>query len=112
MNSTLGAGNPQFTPIANLAPSNFPRSDLVAAFLTGFAGLNRFTNPTPGEMLRLNTTIAPTPREAQHPLGVAGGDPAGFPNGRRPGDDSVDIALRVVMERSAIRYRLATTAHR
>lgn len=25
------------------------------------------------------------------------GDVAGFPNGRRPGDDVVDIALRVVM---------------
>ena len=48
-------------------------------------------------MLRLNTAIAPTPRDAQHPLGVAAGDLAGFPNGRRPGDDSVDIALRVVM---------------
>ena len=28
---------------------------------------------------------------------MAGGDLAGFPNGRRPGDDTVDIALRVVM---------------
>jgi hypothetical protein len=28
---------------------------------------------------------------------VIGGDVAGFPNGRRPGDDVVDIALRVVM---------------
>jgi hypothetical protein len=30
-------------------------------------------------------------------LGVIGGDVAGFPNGRRPGDDVVDIALRVMM---------------
>jgi hypothetical protein len=28
---------------------------------------------------------------------VIGGDVAGFPNGRRPGDDVVDIALRVMM---------------
>ena len=28
---------------------------------------------------------------------MIGGDVAGFPNGRRPGDDVVDIALRVVM---------------
>ena len=28
-----------------------------------------------------------------------GDDLAGFPNGRRPGDDTVDIALRVVMGR-------------
>ena len=34
---------------------------------------------------------------AQNRLGVIGGDNAGFPNGRRPGDDVVDIALRVVM---------------
>jgi hypothetical protein len=30
-------------------------------------------------------------------LGVIGGDNAGFPNGRRPGDDVVDIELRVLM---------------
>lgn len=30
---------------------------------------------------------------------VAGDGLAGFPNGRRPGDDVVDIALRVVMGR-------------
>ena len=94
--TTLSA-DPNFTPIDNLAPSNFPRNDLVAAFLTGFPGLNQFENVTPGEMLRLNTGIAPTPRDQQQPLGVAAGDLAVFPNGRRPGDDSVDIALRVVM---------------
>ena len=33
----------------------------------------------------------------QNHLGVVGGDLAGFPNGRRPGDDVVDIALRVSM---------------
>ena len=30
-------------------------------------------------------------------MGVLAGDLAGFPNGRRPGDDVVDIALRVMM---------------
>jgi len=30
-------------------------------------------------------------------MGVAAGDNAGFPNGRRPADDVVDIALRVSM---------------
>ncbi|MEM7078704.1 MAG: DUF4331 domain-containing protein [Pseudomonadota bacterium] len=91
VNTTLG------TTIENLAPGNFPRTDLVAAFLTGFDGVNAFDGGTPSEMLRLNLGIAPTPREMQNPLGVAAGDLAGFPNGRRPGDDSVDIALRVVM---------------
>ena len=48
-------------------------------------------------MLRLNTAIAPTAGAAQNRLGVLGGDNAGFPNGRRPGDDVVDIELRVAM---------------
>lgn len=87
------------TSIATLAPTNFPRNDLVTAFLTGFPGLNQQTSVTPSEMMRLNTGIAPTPRAAQRPLGLIAEDLAGFPNGRRPGDDVVDIALRVVMGR-------------
>ncbi len=101
------------------APTTFPRNDLVAAFLTGVPGVNKFagtTNP-PTEMLRLNTAIPATAAASQNNLGalqcftgqtattapsvvVTGNalcDPAGFPDGRRPGDDVVDIALRVVM---------------
>ena len=81
----------------NIAPSNLPRTDLVTAFLTGFEGVNQLATVTPSEMLRLNTAIEATPKEAQSSLGVAAGDLAGFPNGRRPGDDITDIALRVVM---------------
>lgn len=76
-------------------PTNFPRNDLVAAFLTGLPGLNQPQNVKPAEMLRLNTSIAPTPKGSQNRLGAAVGDPAGFPNGRRPGDDVVDIELTV-----------------
>lgn len=47
-------------------------------------------------MLRLNTST-PVASGAQSRLGVIGGDTAGFPNGRRPGDNVVDIALCVVM---------------
>ncbi len=79
------------------APTNFPRTDLVAAFLTGIDGLNKPATVTASEMLRLNTTIAPMPKGSQNRLGVLGGDNAGFPNGRRPGDDVVDIELRVAM---------------
>ena len=79
------------------APTRFPRTDLVTAFLTGIPGLNRPARVVPSEQLRLNTAIAPTPRERQHTLGVLGGDTAGFPNGRRPGDDVVDASLRVAM---------------
>ncbi len=77
------------------APTLFPRADLVAVFLTGVDGLNQTEGV--GEMLRLNTSIPAKPAEAQNNLGVIGGDLAGFPNGRRPGDDVVDVALRVVM---------------
>ncbi len=79
------------------APTNFPRNDLVAVFLTGVKGVNQPASVTASEMLRLNTSIAATPAGAQKRLGVIDGDNAGFPNGRRPGDDIVDIALRVVM---------------
>jgi hypothetical protein len=79
------------------APTNFPRSDLVTAFLKGLPGVNQPKNVVPSEMLRLNTSIAPTAQASQNPLGVAGGDNAGFPNGRRPGDDIVDVSLRVAM---------------
>lgn len=79
------------------APTNFPRNDLVAAFLTGVKGLNQPANVVASEMLRLNTSIAPTASGVQKRLGVIDGDNAGFPNGRRPGDDVVDIALRVMM---------------
>ena len=80
------------------APNNFPRNDLVATFLTGIPGLTKPAVLTaPGEMLRLNTSIAPTVREMQSNLAVLAGDAAGFPNGRRPGDDVVDIELRAAM---------------
>ncbi|MBC7702044.1 DUF4331 domain-containing protein [Aquabacterium sp.] len=79
------------------APTNFPRSDLVTVFLKGISGLNQPKNVTLSEMLRLNTSISPVAAGAQNPLGVAAGDNAGFPNGRRPGDDVVDLSLRVAM---------------
>lgn len=73
-----------------------PRNDLVAAFLTGVPGLNQPQNlQAPGEEVRLNTSTPPTPPATQNDLGVLGGDNAGFPNGRRPYDDVVDITLRV-----------------
>jgi hypothetical protein len=79
------------------APNVYPRTDLVAAFLTGITGLNQPAHVTPAEELRLNTSTAPTAVGLQNDLGVLGGDSAGFPNGRRPIDDVVDIELRVAM---------------
>lgn len=74
-----------------------PRNDLVTVFLTGVPGLNQPMGVVPSEMLRLNTTTPPQPKGEQNNLGVIAGDVAGYPNGRRPGDDVVDISLRVVM---------------
>ena len=79
------------------APTNFPRTDLVTVFLKGIPGVNQPANVVASEMLRLNTSIAVTPAASQNPLGVAAGDNAGFPNGRRPADDVVDLSLRVAM---------------
>jgi hypothetical protein len=69
-----------------------PRNDLVTIFLTGISGLNQPANVRPAEMLRLNMAIPPA--SAPSRLGVLGGDVAGFPNGRRPGDDVLDIVLQ------------------
>jgi hypothetical protein len=79
------------------APNVYPRTDLIAAFLTGLKGLNQPLTVTPAEELRLNTSIPATPVASQSDLGVLGGDTGGFPNGRRPIDDVVDIELRVAM---------------
>jgi hypothetical protein len=48
------------------------------------------------DLLRLNTGIPPTPIGSQKRLGFLAGDVGGFPNGRRPIDDVVDIAARAV----------------
>jgi hypothetical protein len=85
------------------APTNYPRNDLVTTFLTGISGLNQPANVVASEELRLNTSIAPVPYAQQNRLGVVGNilaggnDYAGFPNGRRPKDDVVDVSLVAVM---------------
>jgi hypothetical protein len=85
------------------APTNFPRTDLVTTFLTGIKGVNQPKNVVGSEQLRLNTAIAPVPFALQNRLGIVGNiladgsDNAGYPNGRRPKDDVVDISLVAVM---------------
>lgn len=90
---------------AGLAPTNLPRTDLATVFLTGITGVNKPATVTPSEMLRLNTATKPVPFASQNRLAIvgslkaspAGTDFAGFPNGRRPKDDVVDIALVAVL---------------
>jgi len=73
-----------------------PRNDLVTIFLTGIPGLNQPANVRPAEMLRLNLAIPPVTINdpAYSRMGVLGGDAGGFPNGRRVGDDVLDIVLQ------------------
>jgi hypothetical protein len=89
--------------LPGIAPTNLPRTDLATVFLTGIPNVNKPANVVGSEMLRLNTAIAPVPLAQQNRLGIVGNilaggmDNAGFPNGRRPKDDVVDIALVAVM---------------
>jgi hypothetical protein len=93
-----------FAPtIDGASPKNLPRGDLVTTFLTGIKGVNQPANVKASEMLRLNTAIAATPEAQQNRLGIVGNilaggsDNAGYPNGRRPKDDVVDISLVAMM---------------
>ncbi len=90
-----------FPNLAKLVASGKPRADLEAILLTGIpAGLIKgFTNLTGAvlaDMLRLNTSIPPTPADKQSIYGLVGGDAGGFPNGRRVTDDVVAIELRAI----------------
>lgn len=83
----------------NLAAYKPARADLVAILLTGIpsgivSGFQNFTGSTPADMLRLNMAIPPA--GTPNPLGILGGDLAGFPNGRRVQDDVVTIEVRAV----------------
>ena len=88
-----------------------PRTDLAEIFLTGIttkaggpikADLNsqlnnQDVNPDqfrPSEMLRLNLTVPVSKKPSR--LGVLAKDLQGFPNGRRLGDDVVDIELQAL----------------
>jgi hypothetical protein len=84
----------------NLAKLTAPRADLAAILMTGIPagivpGFQNFTGSNPADQLRLNMAIPPT-RKSPKSLGLVGGDPAGFPNGRRVFDDVVTVELRAI----------------
>ena len=89
--------------LPGIAPTNLPRNDLVTTFLTGIPGVNQPQNVVASEQLRLNTAIDAVPFAQQNRLAIVGSllsngtDFAGYPNGRRPKDDVVDISLVAVM---------------
>lgn len=96
--------SPNFPNLQNII-GNTPRADLEAILLTGIpAGLipsapafTNFTGAVQADLLRLNTSIAPTEGTGSYNvLGVVAGDLAGFPNGRRVADDVVTIELRAI----------------
>jgi uncharacterized protein DUF4331 len=90
-----------FPNLAKLVASGKPRADLEAILLTGLPsgvvpGFTNYTGKVLADMLRLNTSIKPTPPNQQSIYGLLGGDAGGFPNGRRVTDDVVAIELRAL----------------
>ena len=79
------------------APEN-NRTDIVQALLQGIPGLNQhkgIKGPPAVDTIKLNLGTPPASGPGDR-FGVIGGDTAGYPNGRRLGDDVVDIDLQVV----------------
>ncbi len=84
----------------NLAAYSKPRADLQAILMTGIpsgiiTGFQNYTGPVIADLLRLNLAIPPT-KSKPSPLGILGGDLAGYPNGRRLADDVVTIEVRAI----------------
>ncbi len=84
----------------HLAGLKAARADLVAILLTGIPsgivpGFQNYTGSTYADELRLNLSVPPTTSNP-NPLGVIGGDLAGFPNGRRVFDDVTSVELRAI----------------
>jgi hypothetical protein len=98
--------SPELASLVNLLYPALPdtpttgRDDLVAVLLTGIGKVPgvtenfNSTGPREADLLRLNFDVPVT--AAPKRLGVLEGDLQGFPNGRRLGDDVVDIELRAV----------------
>jgi Domain of unknown function (DUF4331) len=73
-----------------------PRTDLLPLVTYAAPIAPKGTPAGPiADLMRLNTGVPPTPKAQRKRLGLIAGDPAGFPNGRRPTDDVVDIVERV-----------------
>jgi hypothetical protein len=88
-----------FPKLEALEATKAPREDLVAILLTGLPagvvpGFQNNTGKVLADMLRLNVAVPPA--STPNPLGIIGGDLAGFPNGRRVADDTTTIELRAI----------------
>ncbi len=73
-----------------------PRFDLLplVTYAAPIAAAGTPAGPI-ADLLRLNTGVPATPLASASRLGLIGGDPAGYPNGRRLFDDVTDLTLRV-----------------
>jgi len=71
------------------------RDDLVQVLLTGIPKVT-FTGNTLADELRINLAVPVTPADKVSRMGVLGGDNQGWPNGRRLGDDVIDIGEQAV----------------
>jgi Domain of unknown function (DUF4331) len=90
-----------FPNLAAYVRAKKPRTDLAAILLTGIPsgvvpGFQNYTGPVQADMLRLNVAVPPTPPAKANPIGLVAGDAAGFPNGRRIGDDVTAIELKAI----------------
>ena len=104
-------------PTAVKAPQ-VAREDVVAVLLQGVQlatntgdlfAFNSFTPPGPlADLLRINLDVVQQQtRSVQKALGFAALDVSGYPNGRRLGDDVVDISLKVLMGLACLDIPLA-----
>lgn len=86
-----------FNAVYGISIPPVPRTDLLplVTYSAPIAAAGTPAGPI-ADLLRLNTGVAPTPYTKRSRLGLIGGDPAGFPNGRRLTDDALDIDARVV----------------
>ncbi|HSP95591.1 MAG TPA: DUF4331 domain-containing protein [Thermoanaerobaculia bacterium] len=110
-NATLPKDDAQYAPFVldpevpkllkllfNIDSPPAPRTDLVAV-VQGVPGLTQRPGEVIADELRINLAVPPTaiaPVDKTNRMGVLGGDLAGFPNGRRPWDDIVDIELQIL----------------
>src|SRR3954452_2200259 len=92
--------NPELAAVMNLlykvnAPEH-DRTDIVTALLTGVPGATQINGAKSAAADTLKVNLGVPPTATPNRFGYIAGDLAGFPDGRRLGDDVTDIELRVV----------------
>jgi uncharacterized protein DUF4331 len=91
--------NPELAAVMNqlfhLGVPEHNRTDIVNALLVGLPGKTKISpKAVPADTLKINLGVPPS--ASPNRMGLLAGDLAGFPDGRRLGDDVTDESLRVV----------------